>query len=136
MTLAPVKPKDFLSRPKYVTPSSLPSTPNLARRHTAPTSSTIGLLPNNMTYSNNVNNNRHYKKDTPFVYDLYTLTFDEDQTLDDLETANKKATDYLATAENYGRFCSLNPAFSSLAFSSVSEFNGPVSLGSNYRLKN
>ena len=27
---------------------------------------------------------RHYKKDSRFLYDLYTLTFDENETLDEI----------------------------------------------------
>lgn len=35
---------------------------------------------------------RHYKKDSRFVYDLYTLTFDENDTLDSLDEAVSKPT--------------------------------------------
>lgn len=28
---------------------------------------------------------RHYKKDTSYLYDLYTLTFDENETLESLD---------------------------------------------------
>lgn len=33
---------------------------------------------------------RHYKKDTRFVLDLYTLTFDEGETVDEIESREGK----------------------------------------------
>lgn len=38
---------------------------------------------------------RHYKKDTSYLYDLYTLTFDENETLESLdETVSHKISKF------------------------------------------
>ena len=36
------------------------------------------------------NQRRHYKKDTRYVLDLYTLTFDEDETVESVGKAHNK----------------------------------------------
>lgn len=33
---------------------------------------------------------RHYKKDSTYVYDLYTLTFDDNETLESLDESVSK----------------------------------------------
>ena len=38
-------------------------------------------------------NRRHYKKDSRFVLDLYTLTFDEDETVDAIDTRGPVQSD-------------------------------------------
>ena len=55
-------------------PASLPSTPT-------PSRSARFQLQQQQQHSR-----RHYKKDSMYVLDLYTLTFDEDETVEDVET--------------------------------------------------
>ena len=80
-------------------PSSLPSTPTPAARAT-----------------------RHYKKDSMYVLDLYTLTFDEDETVEDVETVAHEVAASMA-----------HQPLSMMSFSNASGVSsGPMSLGSNY----
>lgn len=66
---------------------------------------------------------RHYKKDSRFVLDLYTLTFDENETVDEIEMCKT-----LPAADPGEQFLSLAPSSISIADSPSS---GPMSLGSN-----
>ena len=89
-----------------------------------PVSRALSLPPpnNNVSSAPNKPNSRHYKKDSRFVLDLYTLTFDEDETVEDVETCK------LTSIMEHN-----NPITESelLSFSSMNSSSGPISLGSN-----
>ncbi len=75
----------FFFSPSRPPPELAGSTTSLGPRQLSSTS-----LPNSPTSSRKsrsvLPDQRHYKKDSRFVLDLYTLTFDEDETVDDVET--------------------------------------------------
>lgn len=79
---------------------------------------------------------RHYKKDSRFVLDLYTLTFDENETVDEIEpckTAAGGPGGGGAPVGGEGEFLSLAPSTISIGtLDSSQPGSGPMSLGSNY----
>lgn len=64
---------------------------------------------------------RHYKKDSRFLLDLYTLTFDEDETVDEIATTNHQVSEELTS---FSTPSSPSPSRSS----SVIRSSGPVSV--------
>ena len=81
-----------------------------------------------------LNNKRHYKKDSRYVLDLYTLTFDENETVDEIEPC--KTAPIVGPSAN-GAGAAGDNEFFSLAPSTISTLDsqpgsGPMSLGSNY----
>jgi len=106
VSAATAAPRSLAPGPKpshHQSSSSLPSSP-LASRKRPP-----------------VGGERHYKKDSRFVMDLYTLTFDEGETVDDVAAAAPVAAEYMSLA---------NP-MPSLSFSAA-DSSGPMSLQSNF----
>ncbi len=69
---------------------------------------------------------RHYKKDSRYLLDLYTLTFDEDETVDDVAPCKTMlmATTSMATEP-------LSMSFSASSSDALPS-SGPMSLQSNY----
>lgn len=67
---------------------------------------------------------RHYKKDSRYLFDLYTLTFDEDETVDNIEMLPAGAGH---PPEQSLQYVSLAPTTSSGGLESF----GPLSLGSS-----
>lgn len=95
--------------------TSLPVTPRFVTRSSS--------LPPASFMSSLKEQKRHYKKDSRFVLDLYTITFDEGETVDDVETCK------VQTVNNNNNNNEDFVTMPSLTFSSDS---GPMSLGSNY----
>ena len=77
---------------------------------------------------------RHYKKDSRYVLDLYTLTFDEDETVDELETCKTMAAAGMDDGGGVAgaQFYSLAPSTVTSISMAESLSSGQMSLGSNY----